>query len=100
MLRNETMILDLCGTGMGQKDTKAWEAAETGAVLECSNHSVPTAKCFQQFVLPAITEPNTDHLRRDDALPNGERLKIFVLADDGQAVFGCVLPDSSVIGCR
>ena len=55
-------------------------------------------KCPQQYFLPAIAEPYPDYLRRDAALPGGERLKIFVLGDNGEPAFFGVLPDCSVIG--
>ena len=55
-------------------------------------------KCLQQYFLPAIAEPYPDYLRRDAALPGGNRLKIFVLGNDSERAFFGVLPDCSVIG--
>ena len=57
-------------------------------------------KRFQQCRLPAIAEPNLNHLWRNAALPIGERLKIFVFGDAGQATLFGVLPDCPVVGCR
>lgn len=56
-------------------------------------------KRLQQFHLTAIAEPDPDHLRRDAALPIGERLKTLVLGDDGQTTLLGVLPNCSVFGC-